>query len=108
MTYSFSQKLPCVRFCQSNAQIGLEKSELRNGKVILPSSSESGVSGWVNSGEGPEVVRKMRLVIITALEGQFCPGHGRASVQNSQGGLKTAYAAPHFGAYTNLFAKYLR
>jgi hypothetical protein len=68
----------------------------------------SGVGGQVNSGERPEVVRKMRLVIITAVECQLRPRHVRPVVQSSHGGLEAVYAAPHFGAYTDLFVKYLR
>jgi hypothetical protein len=76
----------------------LEKSELRKEKVILPGPVASRVSGWGNSGERPEVVRKMRLVIITGVECQLRPRHVRLVAQSSYSGLEAAYTAPHFRA----------
>jgi len=49
----------------------------------------------------------MRLVVVSTAECQLGPRHVDPVVQSSHGGLKAAYAAPRFGAQTDLFSKHL-
>ena len=90
------------------APLCLENSELNDGHVILPRAAVCGIGGGIDTGKRTEIIGKMRLVVVSTAEGQLRPRHVHAVVQSSHGGLKTAYAAPHFGTHTDLFAKYLR
>ena len=89
------------------APLYLENSELNGGHVILPGDTVCGIGGGVDTGKRTEIIGKMRLVVVSTAECQLRPRHVRPAMQSSHGGLKAAYATPHFGAHTDLFSKHL-
>ena len=89
------------------APLCLEDSELNDGCVILPGATVCGIGGGVDTRKSTEIIGKMRLVVVSTAECQLRPTHVRSVMQSSHGGLKAAYAAPHFGTQTDLFSKHL-
>src|ERR1700756_3858145 len=62
----------------------------------------------VDAGEGAKLIRKVRLVVIPAVEGQLRPGHLGAAVERAHRVLEALDAAPHLRREADLFAKKLR
>jgi len=91
----------------SMAQKGLEKSDLGEGKMILPGSAQRGIGSGIDSGKGVEIVGEMGLVVIAAAERQFRPSYIGAAVQSAHGDLEAANPAPHFRGEADMFSKHL-
>jgi len=79
----------------------------KKGHVILPGSAERGIGGGVDTGKHPEIIGEMRLVVVSTTQRQLRPRHILPVVQSSQGDLKAANPAPHFGGDSDLFSKHL-
>ena len=73
--------------------------------MILPGTAMCGVGGGVDAGEGFEIVGKVRLVVVVAVEGQIGPTYICAAIKSSKSGLETLETAPGFGSDADGFAE---
>src|SRR5579863_4025505 len=65
--------------------------------VIRPRRApRGGVGGGVDARERLELVGEVRLIVISAVEGELCPGHVRARVQPLHCPLESPDATPDF------------
>ena len=64
-----------------------------------------GIGGGVDTGEGFEIVGKVRLIVIAAIECQIGPTYICAAMKSSKCGLETLEAAPGFGSDADGFAE---
>jgi hypothetical protein len=81
--------------------------KLQDGNVILPAAALHGIGSWVDTGERPEIIGEMGLIVVSAFERQGCPGYVQLFVKSSHRNLKTAKAAPHLRRHTGRFAENL-
>ncbi len=106
--YSSSQSLSCQESCHRRTPTRLEKSELSHRHMIPPPASQRRVSRRINPRESPEIIRKVRLVVIATTKRQLRPRHIHPRMKSPRRRLKAMNPAPHLRSQPHLFPKDLR
>src|SRR5580698_712061 len=82
-------------------------SQFNQGHVVAMFGAVGEIGGGIDAGKSAEIVDKMRLVEVAAIQRDVRPFHNTAAFHKIQRLLKAADAAKHFGRESGVIAKQL-